>query len=165
MKKFLTRYLRFGTVTDKKGQLYDCQEYTRGIEVDNIRVVSYDNKARFDTLRYWANNSRGLSDDEQKEMEGYVISLPCEELEPVDEISFVDSKYNERFRVRNLSEISINGYIYLAVKEGKCHTTLCPKKEDGTYEPYGYTYHNLQMGELADKLNWTYFPAVKEAQA
>lgn len=165
MRKYFTRYLRFGSrVADRNGNIYKCIELSEGEELDTVCVVRYDNAYRFNVLRQWDLNSsfcRKLTDEERREMEDYKLTLPYEEIEPADEIRFIDGHYNDRFRVRNLSEVSINGNIYLAVYRDEYHTALYRKKGELEYS-YGNCYHICEMGEIADRCNWVYFPCEKK---
>ena len=167
MKKYLTQFLYYGTLVDKDGVIYENLENPKyGEELDTIRVVRYDNAERYRRLRLWHNNKSyhyELTKEEVAEMESYVMSLPYTDVEPADNIRFIDGKYNKKFIVKNLSEVMINGCVNLAVYIDEYHTALYHKEKDGRYT-CSRLYHICEMGEIADRNGWVMYPVEKEAE-
>lgn len=160
MKKYFTKFIRFGKYKTNDGKNLRCVDYAQGEELDKIKFVE-DNEIN----RYWSllsrRNNKTITLEEETELNDMVFTLAPEDVMPADEIRFIDGHYNELFKVRNMSEVMVNGHVNLAVMNDEYHTTLYTKQEDGTYAG-GRCYHICEMGEIAHRNQWVYYPLETE---
>lgn len=160
MKKYFTKFIRFGKYKTKDGKELSCVDCAQGEELDRINLVEHNKWNRYWNLVSKKNNNT-ISLEETQELENMVVCLAPEDLMPADEIRFIDGHYNDLFRVRNMSEIMINGCVNLAVWNDEYHTTLYRKQDDGTYTG-GRCFHICEMGEIAHRNEWNYYPLERE---
>ena len=151
MEKKYSRFLRYNLVRDKAGNVYKAQVYADS-ELDTVVCTKIKDGEEYDRLIY-ARQRRDLTPTESARIEELEIHLPVEEVEVADFVRFINPKYDNKFIIRNLGYVSVNGERRLVVHYGDgVHFTFYHEKENGEFA-YRGIYHICEFAEMTEKNN------------
>ena len=152
--KHFYRHLRFG---HRVRSLYTGEEYKLVEDLNDegeTKAVKPDDYDRY--IRLSAKGNGNLSEDEKTELERMIVPIRYTGIEPADMVRFIDSQYNELFRVKNLGRILLDGKEKRVAYIDDYHFTFT----DGA-GPYG-CFHICQFAELVEKNGMQLEPVKKD---
>lgn len=149
MDKKYSRFLRYNPVKDKAGNMYKLQNYCSE-EVDTVIATKPENEEEYDSLIY-ARQRRDLTPEETARISKLEVRLPIEEVEVADFVRFITPKYDNKFIIKNLGYVSVNGEKRLVAHYGdKVHFAFYYEKENGEFA-YRGMYHICEFAEMCEK--------------
>lgn len=154
MVKSFIRYIRFG---HRVRSLYTGEEYKLVEDLKDegeTKAVKPEDYGRY--IRLSAKGNGNLSEDEKIELERMIIPIRYTGIEPADIVRFIDSQYNELFRVKNLGRILLNGKEKRVAYIDDYHFTFTD--DAGPYS----CFHICQFAELVEKNGMQLEPVKKD---
>lgn len=142
MVKQFAKYLKFGNRVEStwSGEMYFLvQKVEDGASV--VDAVREDNWNRYLLLRTWNNNHVGLTEEQKKEMSGYVESLKISTITPRDKVRFITSGYDTKFEVETFHKVLVDGKPRRVIFLDPYHFAF----EGGTF------YHICEFAELCER--------------
>ena len=130
MDKEMAKYMKYGkqVTYTPDGEEYKIVDIEFGfgnkLNKDSVKCVAISNLNRYELLRAWGNNHVGLTENQRKEMNGYVVELPFAELEPANTVRFISPNYDTLFEVKDLSLVTVDDKQYRAVYADETHMIL-----------------------------------------
>ena len=149
LKKF-AKYMRYGKKVEygPAGIIYNLvQDMPTDGNARSVLAVREDKWERYSLLKTWSGNHVGLTEDEQKEMSGYVESLEIEAVTPGNTIRFITSDYQTKFRVMDLTQIRVNGEVARVAYLDEHHFTFV---DAFAVNLWGGCFHICQFAELCE---------------
>jgi len=170
MEKTYAEYMKWGKLVKNvaTGKIYKLVEDMNG-EKDDVRVVSMNNLDRYNLLhawvRNWEQNSMGFREsftgnieDCKVEVQGYEEYVNITDIEPHNTIRFITSNYQDKFRVKDLSDILMDGNVRKVVYLDETHFTF-------TVGSGGFgCFHICQYAELCEKNGIEVLPIESETK-
>ena len=152
MDKALLKYMSYGKmVKAKNGATYRIICNVKGNDT-NVKVVSKDKYAFYHHTKEQIRRGIISKEEGEKVIETYLNELPVEDIEPADEVRFINSKYETLFKVPDLGYILENGKKKRVVYLDDYHFTFT----EGTC--YG-CFHICQYAEICERNGITVVPA------
>ena len=155
MKKEYVRYMRLGKRVAVGNEKYILVRDAKAGDTE-LQAVNESNYRRYDRLRAWSRNHVGVTPEQEAEMNGYIELLPVANCTPDNDVQIMDGNWDERFRVKDLTEILFNGEKRTVNWLDDCHFDFV-----GHPTIYG-CFHIYQFGELTERRGWQVEPAEKE---
>ena len=148
MKAEYVRYMRLGKRIAVGKEKYILVRDAK--EGDTALLgVNESNYRRYDLLRHWSKNHVGITAEQGEEMNSYEEHIPVAECVPDNDVRIMDGKWDERFHVKDLTEILFNGERRTVNWLDEYHFNFV----DSSVRCYG-CFHIFQFGELTDKCGW-----------
>ena len=156
MKTEFVRYMRLGKRVAIRNEKYILVRDAKAGDTE-LQTVNESNYRRYDRLLTWSRNHVGITAEQSEEMKSYEELIPVTECVPDNNVLIMDRNWNERFRVKDLTEISFNG-------ERRIVNWLDETHFDFVGHPTCYgCFHIFQFGELTDRCGWVVTPVEKES--
>ena len=140
-------------------------------EVKNeILAVAVENWRRYELLKAWESNWTRFSSFRERfdgdikaceaERKDYEVVLPIDQVEPADEIRFIDACYNTKFVVKNFGFVAINGEKRKVFYVDPLHFGFVTDENEE-----GSVFHACEFAELCDRVGLDVQKVVSEAAA
>ena len=148
MDKQYAKYMTWGkqvkTITD--GNVYKLIE-NMDADKDTVLAINVNNWERYRLLKAWSGNQVGVTDEQRKEMEGYVETLFIDSVVPHNKIRFITPDYKELFEVKDLEDVLINGEPHKVAYIDEAHFTFVGE----SLALYGGCLHICQFAEICER--------------
>ena len=147
MKAEFVRYMRLGKRVAVGGEKYILVRDAKAGDAE-LQAVNQKNYRRYDLLRAWSRNHVGVTLEQGAEMKGYIELLPVANCTPDNDVRIMDGNWDERFRIKDLTDILFNG-------EKRRVNWLDDYHFDFVGHPTIYgCFHIFQFGELTERCGW-----------
>ena len=164
MERKYVRFMTYGKnvkVAEKVFVLIENATPTK----DMVKVVASEHAKRYQLLCKWCENwdhdfrfrARFHLDIQKvrREKETYVIEIPIDCMEAIDQIRFIDPTYKTLFHVKNFGQIKIGDETYIVSHIDDYHFYLLDPNEESAYER---CFHICQFAEICDRNHLTVEP-------
>lgn len=150
MKEKYFKFMRYGKKVAYRNKNYylveDMIESTDGY----VSAVLESDYSTYDLHRAWIRNRVNPENAEAYEavVQFLTARIPCKKVKPMNEIRFITSEYQERFRVKDFGYVWVNGK-----KRQVCYV------DDYHFRFLdGCCYHICEFAEIAERHNTTVSP-------
>ena len=145
MDKQYAKYMTLGkqvrTITE--GYVYKLIE-DMDPNKDTVNVINMDNWERYRLLKAWSENQVGVTDEQRKEMTGYVETVSIDSVVPYNKVRFITPDYKPLFEVNDLDDVLINGEPHKVAYIDETHFTFVGE----SMALYGGCLHIDQFAEI-----------------
>ena len=155
--KNLRKFMRYGKLveSDWTGETFKLLD-DMDENMEFIKAVNTSNLRRFDLLSAWVRNWDSDSNGFRKrfeengqdieavraERESLITEVRCDDVSTADKVRFITPNYENRFEVKNLGKVLVNGKVRQVYFIDECHFGFVEN---------GCIYHICEFAELAER--------------